>query len=410
MFTRIMTIAAATLLILGLGAVGVVTAVPGASGPVKVPLPAAVSRSVATVQPQQPPAPPQPAVLPLGGHRGAVHAVALDRGGKTLATAGADKTVRLWDLATGRELHNLTQPGEPGSVAFSPDGKKLAALSGGDDGALIVWDADTGKALWRSPPGPKGALASGAVAFSPDGKFVAAQVDNFTKMFDVASGMLTFVLRLPEGKAPAMLAFAPTGTTLAIADGSGAVLLADSPSGRILSKSPGQRPVAALAFLSEAKVAAADGGRALRVLQVDSGKEEAALEGPEAVSALAFTTDGKWAATAGPGGTVVLWDVAAAKQERLFSTPGPVHALALGLGGKLLVTAGADGAMVWDLTRDEKPLPKDFKLRSRPYPRSRRTAFVRHRARPCPSPWPGQSPVLRRRPMSLAPPRTTPGY
>ena len=124
MFTRAATIVALVGLALGLTAAGVVTALSGASSPTQVPVIQAVLQpAVAVPQPTvSPKEVVQPAALPLEGHKGAVHAVALDRDGKTLATAGADKTVRLWDLATGQQLHNLKQTGEAAGVALSPRG------------------------------------------------------------------------------------------------------------------------------------------------------------------------------------------------------------------------------------------------------------------------------------------------
>jgi RNA polymerase sigma factor (sigma-70 family) len=352
-------------LTLGLTAAGVITAISGASPPAQAPqsepaaLPAAALPQAALAQKEV----LLPAALPLGGHRGAVNALALDPDGKTLATAGADKTVRLWDLATGLQLHSLEQPGPAMAVDFSPDDRKLAVLSSGADGALIVWDADKGKLLWRGTSGQKGGGA-GAVAFSSSGTLVAAQFGGgFTSVFDVASGRVVFVLKLPTGQGRETLAFSPDGRSLAIGDGSGSVHLVNSQNGAVTLKWKGNRPIQALTFLAGgAKLAAADGGRAVRLLEVASGNETTAFEGPDAIDTLAQAPKGQWAATAGAGGTVVVWDTGAGKNERQFNVRGPVHTLALGPNAKLLATAGADGVVVWDLTRDEKPLPKDLKL------------------------------------------------
>src|SRR5262249_3338232 len=73
-------------------------------------------------------APVQPQAMPLSGHKGAVNAVAFTSDGKTLATAGADGTVRVWD-SIGTQIHKLDQAGNPVCVAFSPTGKTLVAGS-----------------------------------------------------------------------------------------------------------------------------------------------------------------------------------------------------------------------------------------------------------------------------------------
>ena len=76
------------------------------------------------------------------------------------------KRVRLWDLATGREIRKLEGHSDAvNSVAFSPDGK--TALSGSEDNTLRLWDLATGREI-RKFEGHSGAVSS--VAFSPDGK------------------------------------------------------------------------------------------------------------------------------------------------------------------------------------------------------------------------------------------------
>src|SRR5262245_31099366 len=115
-------------------------------------------------------------------HPDAVHAVAFTADGKTLVSACADGGVRLWDVATGQEKSVWKgHDGAVRAVAVTPDGKAVA--SGGSDRRGILWDAVTGKQR-TAIKGHDGAVRS--LAFSPDGKVLASGAeDKLIKLWDV---------------------------------------------------------------------------------------------------------------------------------------------------------------------------------------------------------------------------------
>jgi WD40 repeat protein len=125
-----------------------------------------------------------------GSHRGAVRSLAFSPDGKTLASASADFTAKLWDVATGQvRAHLQRHTGPLGAVAFSTDGKLLATAGG--DLTVKLWEAASGRLL-GTLRGHTGAVT--CLAFAPDGRTLATGGSDDLKLWDVA----------PDGRAAAL--------------------------------------------------------------------------------------------------------------------------------------------------------------------------------------------------------------
>jgi WD40 repeat protein/serine/threonine protein kinase len=162
----------------------------------------------------------------MPGHTWNISGVAFDRTGEFLASAGADSTVRIWDVRAGKQVVTL-QPGHEGSatsVDFSPDGRYLA--SGSLDRTVKIWSTRTWT-LRRTLADAYGGIQS--LAFAPDSQRVAwGGTDATVKIADVTTGLILETLRGHTGRVN-KVAFSPDGQRIASASADGTVKIWRAP-------------------------------------------------------------------------------------------------------------------------------------------------------------------------------------
>jgi WD40 repeat protein/tRNA A-37 threonylcarbamoyl transferase component Bud32 len=243
----------------------------------------------------------------LAGHESLVMAVAV-AAGRWLATAGYDYRVRVWDAATG-ESHVLepAHAAQVSGVAISPDGRLVA--SRGRDRLVRVWDRETRKLL-RELPGDRG--MTGSIEFSPDGtRLVVVAAEHGVQFWDVATGVPAGAIADPDYTWTA--AFSPDGKTLATGSANGEVRIYDAvtrePRGVLVGHEGGVR---SLAFSPDGKtLASGSDDRTVRLWHAPTAQALLTLRGHQhKVFAVRFSPDGRTLASGSHDGMVRLWQAA----------------------------------------------------------------------------------------------------
>ena len=293
-------------------------------------------------------------VLRLEGHTWQVNAVAWSPDGERITSGSSDETVLVWDSTNGAEVFRIKGfMGEVNAVAWSPDGRRITA--GSADGIVLVWETDRDAKVLRL-----GGLTNDvtAVAWSPDGRRIAAgSLDKTVRVWDANSGAEAFCL---EGDIDPVytVAWSPDGQRIASGPYDGTVRVWDADSGAKAFRLEGFiRAVTGVMWSPDGGlIAASSEDKTIRVWDANSGAEVLRLDGhTDAVSAVAWSPKGLRLASASGDGSVRLWDLNA--RPLVHAAAMPVHAnvvqtVSFSPDGRQLASGSDDKTVrVWDANK-----------------------------------------------------------
>jgi WD40 repeat protein len=286
-----------------------------------------------------------------------VTAVAISPDGKTLATAGKDKSIRFFDLASGKRTNVIRHVSDIWSLAYSGDGKTLAASDG--DKNVVLWDADAlkEKATISGFEAPVAMLA-----LSPDGSLAATFEDGTqnARIWETAPAKVRAVLE-GHGDKINSIAFAPDGKRVATASGDETIRLWETTAGmpgRPLRGHDG--PVFMAAFSPDGKTLLSAGARdkTVRLWDLATYKVKLVMEGHEdEVRFVGFGTKGTMVSLSKEG-VVKLWDADGKETASFLWEPEaggvlPAYATSVAISpdGKTLAVGHDEIVDVWDLSK-----------------------------------------------------------
>ena len=286
----------------------------------------------------------------LAGHSDSIMSIAFSPDGKRLASGSADKTIKVWDTQTGALKQTLTgHSNGVHSLEFSPDGRTLA--SGSDDKTIKLWEAQTG-ALKLTLPGHNSPVHT--IAFSPDGKYLASgSTDKTIKLWDTQTGALRQTLT-GHSDTVKHVAFSPDGKHLASGSDDKTIKVWDTQTGALKQTLTGHTGgVHAIAFSPDGKYLASGSiDMTIKFWDTQTGALKQTITGhSNGVHAVAFSPDGKHLASGSNDKTMKVWNVQTGALEQTLSGHGDaVMALAFSPTGKYLASGSMDKTIkLWAL-------------------------------------------------------------
>jgi WD40 repeat protein len=258
--------------------------------------------------------------------------VAWNPDGTRLASGSADHTIKVWDPSTCKSTLTLKKSfsSQPHSLAWAPDGNTI--VSGDLNGSITLWDLKTGKGEGILP-GLKGTVSS--LVWSPDGKKLASVSGGGVQLWDFANRKHLGALDADNTNLISV-ARSPDGKQLASGSDVGLVRVHNAENGLTIATFGEQRGegVFALAYSPTEKILASNDLWCVNLWDATTYEINATLKGHSSsiityasrdhgwqlvpvVKSLSFSKNGEFVASGSLDKTVIIWDVA--RREKLYT-------------------------------------------------------------------------------------------
>lgn len=295
-----------------------------------------------------------PALLLLTGHQKEVGCVAISSDGTRIVSGSGDRTIRLWDAASGAEVPPTMEGHRRNvqAVSFSPDGTRI--VSGSHDNTIRVWDVISGALAFPALRGHVGKVTS--VVFSPDGtRIISGSEDGTVRVWDAASGVQVFP-ELRHKRPVTCVVVTHDGTRIISGSQDQSIQIWDANSG---IPCPSAIPRHDEWILSVAaspngdRIASGSEDSTIRVWDVTTGVRLLALQGHRSrIQGLAFSPNGTRLASCSDDKTIRIWDATTGQPiSVLQGHHNYVQSVAYSPDGNWLVSGSGDKTIrIWDTT------------------------------------------------------------
>ncbi|MGM3307924.1 protein kinase domain-containing protein [Anabaena sp. WFMT] len=289
-------------------------------------------------------------ILTITGHSNSINSIVYSPDGNTLASAGRDQVIKLWNTSTGGLIKILTGHSDwINSLAYSPDGKIL--ISGSRDKTIKVWNVSTGREI-RILAGHNNSVCF--LSYSPDGNTLASgSADKTIKLWNVSTGKVIITLK-EHSDSVLSLAYSPEGNTLASGGADNTIKLWNISTGKVILTLIGHDNwVRSLAYSPDGKIlASGSSDNTIKLWNISTGKVIFTLTGhSDSVPSLTYSPDGKILASASGDKTIKLWNASTGWEiNTLKGHSNSVRSLAYSADGKILASGSADNSIkIWPI-------------------------------------------------------------